>query len=312
MIAGKLLEDGAKVGSVLRVEAEFELEGITVVSVLPARERVESQERIELVPVKSDQSGLVTTSLIPRSGRGKREHPFDGTGPARLRERSAAPSRPRGEGRSSRPRGEGRPRPEQTERRRVPRERDLGTRTVREGASRRGRSVVPRPGRPTAAEVEPVSTPSLAPVPPRRVRSRPERLVPGTAHRDEYFATLPPEQRPIAERIAVGGMPAVRRALADEQSAALAAGRPAVGGEAIVALAEQFLSPVRQAVWLDRAETAVAHLDRISLRELRATVLGASPRDEHGRELLGTIRDALEGPVGEAPGQLGGGHHSGA
>ena len=82
--------------------------------------------------------------------------------------------------------------------------------------------------------------------------------------------------------------------LAAEQSAALAAGRPAVGGEAIIALAEQLLSPVRQAVWLDRAEAVVAQLETISLRELRATVLGAAPHDEHGRELLGTIREALK------------------
>ena len=51
---------------------------------------------------------------------------------------------------------------------------------------------------------------------------------------------------------------------------------------------------MRQAVWLDRAEAVVAQLETISLRELRATVLGASPRDEHGRELLGTIREALK------------------
>ncbi len=130
--------------------------------------------------------------------------------------------------------------------------------------------------------------------PARRTRPRPDRFVPGTVHRDEYLAHLPPEQRPVADQIAAGGMPAVRRALAAEQSAALAAGRPAVGGEAIIALAEQLLSPVRQAVWLDRAEAVVTQLETISLRELRATVLGAAPRDDHGRELLGTVREVLK------------------
>ena len=72
VIEGKLLEGGARVGAVLRVEAEFELEGITVVSVLPARERVISQQRIELAPSKLDEAGLVTTSLVSRSERGAR------------------------------------------------------------------------------------------------------------------------------------------------------------------------------------------------------------------------------------------------
>ena len=137
-------------------------------------------------------------------------------------------------------------------------------------------------------------TPAVAPTATRRSRPRPERFIPGTRHRDEYLAGLPPEQRAVADQVAAGGMPAVRRALAAEQSAALAAGRPSVGGEAIIALAEQLLPPVRQAVWLDRAEAVAAQLETISLRELRATVLGASPRDEHGRELLGMFREALK------------------
>ena len=284
VIAGQLLEDGAKVGNVLRVEAEVELEGITVVSVLPPRERVESHERIELAPAKSEESGLVTASLVSRSGRGARERPFDGAGRTRPRERSAA----------SRPRGDLRARPEAGERRRPPRERGAESRPAPDGPPRRSRTAPPRPDRFEAAPAEsqaPLSTVTPA---ARRARPRPERFVPGTLHRDEYFSTLPPEQRPVAEQVAAGGMPAVRRALAAEQSAALAAGRPAVGGEAIIALAEQLLSPVRQAVWLDRAEAVVAQLETISLRELRATVLGAAPRDEHGRELLGTIREALK------------------
>jgi len=283
VIAGKLLEEGVKVGSVLRVEAEFELEGITIVSVLPTRERAESQERIELVPVKSGEQELVTTSLVSGSGRGARDRSVDGSARARPRDRVA----------SSRPRGEGRPRSDQTERRRPSRDHESATRSGREGAARRGRFVGSRPPRAAAASGEGAKTPLAAPV-ARRVRPRPERFTPGTRHLDEYLATLPPEQRPIAEQLAAGGMPAVRRALASEQVAAAAAGRPAIASEAIVALAEQLLSSVRQAVWLDRAEAVVAHLDTVALRELRATVLGAAPHDEHGRELLGTIREALK------------------
>ncbi|HXZ82192.1 MAG TPA: hypothetical protein VED84_00385 [Acidimicrobiales bacterium] len=283
VIAGKLLEDGAKVGTVLRVEAEFELEGITVVSVLPARERVESQERIELAPTKSATSGLVTTSLVSHAARGARERAVDGTNRSRPRERGA----------SARPRGETRPRTEQTEFRRPPAEREPTGRHAREGAPRRGRPVA-RAAHPAAGDGERARAGSAEATPARRARNRPERFTPGTRHRDEYLATLPPEQRPIAEQVAAGGMPAVRRALAGEKAIAGAAGRPVVAGEAIIALAERFLSPVRQAVWLDRAEAVIAHLDTVALRELRATVLGASPREEHGRELLGMMREALK------------------
>ena len=284
VIEGKLLEGGAQVGAVLRVEAEFELEGITVVSVLPARERVISQQRIELAPSKLDEEGLVTTSLVSRSGRGARERPFEGNGRGRTREKTAP----------SRSRGNIRPRTDEPERRRPSRERDSARRPVREGAPRRVRPSPPRTEDVVVANGPTAPTAKTEPTATRRSRPRTERFIPGTRHRDEYLATLPPEQRAVAEQVAAGGMPAVRRALAAEQAAALAAGRPAVGGEAIIALAEQLLPPVRQAVWLDRAEAVVARLETISLRELRATVLGASPRDEHGRELLGTIREALK------------------
>ena len=284
VIEGKLLEDDARVGAVLRVEAEIELEGITVVSVLPARERVASQDRIELAPTKLDETGLVTTSLVSRSGRGARERPFDGNGRGRTREKTAPP----------RSRGESRPRADEPERRRPSRERDLSRRPVLDGAPRRVRPTRARPEDVVVDQAAAAPTPAVEPMATRRSRPRPERFIPGTRHRDEYLANLPPEQRAVADQVAAGGMPAVRRALAAEQSAALAAGRPPVGGEAIIGLAEQLLPPVRQAVWLDRAEAVAAQLETISLRELRATVLGASPRDEHGRELLGMFREALK------------------
>jgi hypothetical protein len=284
VIEGKLLEDDARVGAVLRVEAEIELEGITVVSVLPARERVASQDRIELAPTKLDETGLVTTSLVSRSGRGARERPFDGNGRGRTREKTAPP----------RSRGESRPRADEPERRRPSRERDLSRRPVLDGAPRRVRPTRARPEDVVVDQAAAAPTPAVAPTATRRSRPRPERFIPGTRHRDEYLAGLPPEQRAVADQVAAGGMPAVRRALAAEQSAALVAGRPPVGGEAIIGLAEQLLPPVRQAVWLDRAEAVAAQLETISLRELRATVLGASPRDEHGRELLGMLREALK------------------
>ena len=130
-----------------------------------------------------------------------------------------------------------------------------------------------------------------AEAPPRRVAPRFE---PGTAHRDALFASLAPEQRPIAERLGAGGIPAVRRAVAEERERARSEGRPEASGEAILALAEQLAPPVKQAIWLDRAEAAVAQFDRISLRDLRATVVAAAPRDEVARELDRKLREELD------------------
>jgi hypothetical protein len=108
------------------------------------------------------------------------------------------------------------------------------------------------------------------------------------------FASLAPEQRPIAERLAAGGIPAVRRAIAEERERARSEGRPEVSGEAILALAEQIAPSVKQAIWLDRAEAAVAQLEQISLRDLRTTVAAAAPRDETARELDRKLREELE------------------
>jgi hypothetical protein len=105
---------------------------------------------------------------------------------------------------------------------------------------------------------------------------------------------LAPEQRPIAERLAAGGIPAVRRAIAEERERARAEGRPEVSGEAILALAEQIAPSVKQATWLDRAEAAVAQLEQLSLRDLRTTVAAAAPRDEAARDLDRKLREELD------------------
>ncbi|MDA8034959.1 MAG: hypothetical protein M0T71_12445, partial [Actinomycetota bacterium] len=126
---------------------------------------------------------------------------------------------------------------------------------------------------------------------------RPARLVPRTVHRDALLDTLPVEQRPIAEQLAVGGLPAVRRALAEQRAAARAEGRPEVAGEAIVTLAEQLLPRVKEATWRDRAEAVADRLDSVPLRDLRAVVTTATARDDDARALLGRLREALDARV---------------
>jgi hypothetical protein len=108
------------------------------------------------------------------------------------------------------------------------------------------------------------------------------------------MATLPAEQQLIADRLATGGLPAVRKAIADEQERATAEGRPPVAADSILALAEQLQPDVKAAVWMDRAEAALAHLDELGLRDLRAAVVAATPRDDAGRHLERQLREGLE------------------
>jgi hypothetical protein len=84
VLDGHVLHQGAKAGDVVRAEADFEIDGITIVSVLPPREKKRPEpERIELLGPSEPAIGGVTTQLVGRSGRPDRR---DG-GPRREGER---------------------------------------------------------------------------------------------------------------------------------------------------------------------------------------------------------------------------------
>jgi hypothetical protein len=300
VIPGSMVADHGRVGEVLRVEADFELDGITIVSVLPSKGRSREPERIEIIRPAPGSFQPVTTALVGKDDRrGRGRDTWDGE--RRDSRGGGGSARPRAEGGRGRPGTgpgalgrDGKPREPQT-RERPQRERPPRETEVREGAPAERRP--PRPpsegasGRPSSP-AGPARPPRPA-RPERPTRARPPRLVVGTTHRDALFATYPPEQRPIAEQLAQGGLASVRRSLADEQTAAKAEGRTTGNSEAIIAVAEQMLPAVRETIWLDRAEAAVAMLDSITLRDLRSTVAAAAPRDEIGRELLSTLREAL-------------------
>ena len=68
-LSGEILPDGVKVGSVLRVEAEFEVDGIEITTVLPDKAARKEPERIEILGSGREEP-LVTTQLAPK-GRGR-------------------------------------------------------------------------------------------------------------------------------------------------------------------------------------------------------------------------------------------------
>jgi hypothetical protein len=282
VLDGQLLPSGSKPGDILRAEADFDVEGITVVSVLPPKGARKEPERIELLGGSGFEP--VTQTLVARADRPRRERRDRDRDRPDGRDRRARPDtgdRPaRSPGRERPPRsgadsGEHRDRPTG----------DTG-RPHRDGGDRaRG----PRPER--------------APRPPRPVvpelpmRPKPKRLRPVRTHRNAVLAELPPEQKPVAEQVLRGGVPAVRQAIEEQNAQLRAEGKPEIPPAGVVALAEDLLPRLRVAEWLDRAEGALRDVDELDLRDLRSVVVAADDpavaRDESTRDVAARLKDAL-------------------
>jgi hypothetical protein len=298
VLDGGLLHSGAKAGDVVKAEADFELEGITIISVLaPKTDSRPEAVRIEVVgPGRPDTPG-VTTQLVGRADRrsGDRHRDRD----------ESRPRRDRDQGRPQTGRDSGRPRRDSAE---------SGEPAARTGnhrgpGERRDRNRADRPtgAAPTGTERTPgrdggsgrgrrervTTTPSATDG--EAERPRPRRLNPGNTHRRAVMEALPPEERPIAEQVLRGGIPAVRTALHLEREKATAEGRPAPNTDELIAMAERLLPRLKAAEWRDRAEAAAASADEISLRDLRSVAAGADvARDEETRTLAAKVREALD------------------
>jgi len=64
-VPAKILPNDVSIGDVLRVEADFMIDGIEITSVLPTKSKKDSPEILEILGSGKDASG-VTTSLIPK------------------------------------------------------------------------------------------------------------------------------------------------------------------------------------------------------------------------------------------------------
>ena len=291
VVAGSLLYGGAKVGDVVRAEADFDIEGITIVSVVPPPHAASRTEppRIEIVGTRRDEPGVTSSAQSRERGprrdddrRDRRDGEGRGSRPDRSGPRGDRSDRPGAPRSGDRPERRG-PRPERSDR---PDRPDRGGRPERGSRPERAG----RAERPASAD-----RPGRAPGGPSGERARPKRLSPASVHRDAYLATLVPEQQVVAELILRGGIPAVRAAVA-QQNQNRPEGAPAIDADPLVALAEEMLPGARQAEWRDRAEAAKAALDEVGLRDLRAIVTAgdASARDDEAKALAGELREGLE------------------
>ena len=267
IVTTEQLYEGAKVGDVVRADAERELDGVRLVSITAPRSAKVGPELLEIIA--RPQASGVQVIYAEKSSRGR-----EGRGPGGPRgDRDTRPPRgPRPE-RADRP--ERGPRPDRPER---------GPRPDRpEGGSRPD-----RPAREVRAREDRAARPSAS-------RGGDKRLNPGRAHRDALLLSLPPEQQAVAEQLFRAGIPAVRQAIIDQNAQRKVAGEAEVPAAPLLALADDLLPRVRQADWLDRASAALDVAGSITLRDLRAVVTQAdqSARDDESRAMAAKLREAL-------------------
>jgi hypothetical protein len=260
VVDGSILPAGAAVGDVLRVEAEQELDGLSILSVVAGRDKTERADLLELLPTTDFEPITQVRAGRPRE-RDERRRP---------REHDL--------GR----RGEGGPQ----------RERPAGDVAGRERRPRRERSDTDGARTPRSRP----SRPHFTPPPELPQRPKPKRLRPARARRSEVLSSIPEEQRAIAE-LALQGMAAVRQKVRDENARAKADGRPEMPEASVLKIAEDLLPRLRVAEWLDRAEAAHAQLHELDLRDLRSVVASSDDpvvaRDESTRELASALKAAL-------------------
>ena len=181
-------------------------------------------------------------------------------------------------GRGGRRRDEDGPRGRNGRKDRRPRRDDGEKPDTDKGSGRRG-----RPDRRSPAR-------SDAEAKPRARRLRPKRT-----HRKAAIAALPEDQQPLALILVRDGEPGVRSAIEAQNAAAEAVGEPGIPAELLLKLAERIHPSLRTADWRDRAESALAGVDDIDLRDIRSVVVAAetAARGLEDRELADRLREAL-------------------
>jgi hypothetical protein len=254
-----LVPPGEAVGAVLRADIDVGLEGIEILSLTatkPTRSPEKTEGRIE---VQGTPKRAPDVSVILAPGSGKRRR--DDGGERRERQGSG--------------------------RRNVADEREGGSRDASdERAERpRGGTGPRRPGGRRPGDVDGRPSRGERPVMPA-----------STVHRNAMLAALRPEQIPVAEQLLRGGLQAVRQAIEAQNTAAKAARKPPVAGDALLAMAEELLPTVRLAEWKDRASVAQTAGKDYRLRELRAVVTASRTvnLDDEARGMAKALQESLD------------------
>jgi len=265
VVNSSLLSSTAKTGDVIKVEADFDIDGISVLSVVQMREKGQRGNMLEMLA--SEKSFTPVTQKLAEKPKSDRKGGRDTKG---KRDSDTRPGRP--------PRDPNAPkRPEST--------RPDGT---------TGRPTRPaRPARPDRP-----SRPHFTAPPEMPKRPTAKRLKPKHVHRTAVLETLPVEQRGVAERALEGGIKAVRYAVKIQNDQLRKDGKPEVPSDGLISMAQNLLPKLRVADWLDKAEAAKSDLATLDLRDLRSVVVASEDpmvvRDETTRALAGELKVALK------------------
>ncbi len=129
-------------------------------------------------------------------------------------------------------------------------------------------------------------------------RHKPEPIVVGTFHRDRLMFSLEIQERPIADYLFDGGLPAVREAIANQQKEAKEKNLPPIIETPLLAIAERLMPQIRNALWRDRAD-AILKLERVTLKDLRSLIVSAHPCDEEERKIVTELKKRLSKKISD-------------
>ena len=261
-LAGPLLYDGASVGDIVRVDAEFGIDGVEITSVLPPKEKRSQPQTLELLGSGREESG-VTTQLVGKRGRSGRGRDFD-DGDRGGRTRSGSRTRSHDDNK----------RKPRDDRKRGPGDKAKGPRGGRTDRPRRERQ--------------------SAPPPPKARRLRPKRT-----HRDAVLRELPEIQQPLARVVLRDGVPGLRQLVEKQNEMARSRKQPEIPPKMLEAVGERLLPRLRTAEWRDNAEAALAGITEVDLRDIRKVVVAAEngAKDEESRALAEKLKSELTARV---------------
>ncbi len=282
-VEATLVPDSVSVGAILHAEANASIDGLEIINLVLPEAETTPTDRLELI-TRTAKSG-VTTNFKGRGGedsdggrsrrgdsrRSRRRDDADDDGKMRGRKQrfdSSSRSERRLDGRDRRGRGS----------------RAGGSLT--DGRQRSDRRSA---GSETGRRIRRSHSDSDAP------KTYAPRLHAKQNHRNAVIKELPADQHALARELLKGGMPGVRKTLDRMNQRAREENIPEIAAEPIVTLATKMNKKLRAAEWEDRADAALAGIDKIDLRDLRSVVASADAiaRTKRAKDLAEQLKSGL-------------------
>lgn len=126
-------------------------------------------------------------------------------------------------------------------------------------------------------------------MPDSQVEKKPKgpKLNPKSEHRNKWLKALSEEDKPVASLLIKGGMPAVRKAIAEDEKIK--------SSKNLIELAQKLSRKSRLMEWKDRAAAALIQVETLRLEDLRSVVAASESfiRDAEVATLASTLKEKL-------------------